>query len=482
MFAYLFFLFKNMVNRENAPECIQKFIDIDPSFPTLKIDCVETYVKRKECYNIVKKCANVESVVQQCGQFKYSIYLSGTFFKAPCGNYTPAADLEYIIGNYVLIRLTNSVQVFATIVDVSFSNSGNLILDVSTDANLSNIKAGFDTLTYYPNSAYGFVNHCGFLSTQTPIDVLAGHKLFLIDQENEIHDVFVDSINEHGIHIKPTLANTAISTSNIACGLPCSSLNSQYYIVISPFIKVTNTEYDPHAVPYGFQKKYLLSNLTASFKNILNQYVKKVECWANTTYNLDDLENRLFFSSQPLAVFSCLAGQQYYLGHIQEIFSICGVTDYNILLTTPLSQFPVKTGELYVLVGTIFTNNPDKTITIVDEKQKKYANYTILPYPETFICNLSRLIPLNYFRDSEILYNDSFVSSIRIEFVTIVTIINGQKTEFVVEGLNNLVQTCNDHSEQNKHHNQQQNAYESLLRQYAQYNCSNVSNNFESFQ
>jgi hypothetical protein len=465
-----------MVHRENAPECIQKYVDLDISFPTLKIDCVETYIKRKECYNVVKKCTNVEAVVQQCGQFKYSIYLIGTFFKAPCGNYTPASDLEYIIGNYVLIRLTNGVQAFAVINDVSFSNSGNLILDVSTDVNLSIIKSGFETLTYYPNSAYGFVNHCGFLSTQTPIDVLAGHKLFLIDQENEIHDVFVDSINEHGIHIKPTLAHSAVSQCNIPCTLPYNSLDSKYYIVISPFVKVTSTEYEPHCIPYGFQKKYLLSNLTTSFKNILNQFVKKVECWANTTCNIDDLDNRLFFSSQPLAVFSCLAGQQYYLGHIQDIFSICGITDYNVLLTTPLTNFPVKTGELYVLIGHIFTNNPDKTITIVDEKQKKFVNYTLLPYPETLICNLSRLNPLNYFRDSELLYNDTFVSSITIQFVTIVTILAGTKTEFVVEGLNNLVQTCSQHNDHNKHHSQN-NTYEALLRQYAQYNCNNNCSN-----
>lgn len=469
-----------MVNRENAPECIQKYIDIDSSFPTLKIDCVETYVKRKECYNVVKKCTNVESIVQQCGQFKYSIYLIGTFFKAPCGNYTPASDLEYIIGNYVSIRLSNDIQIFASIVDVSFSNSGNLILDVSTDANLSYMKAGFESLTYYPNSSYGFVNHCGFLSTQTPIDVLAGHKLFLVDQESQIHDVFVDSINEHGIHIKPSITPPAVTSSKVNCGIPNNNIDSKYYIVISPFLKVTNSEYEPHSVAFGFQNKYLLSDLNIGFKNILNQYVKKVECWANTGCNLDDMENRLFFSSHPLAVFSCLAGQQYYLGHIQDIFSICGVTDYNVLLTTPLSQFPVKTGELYVLVGTIFTNNPDKTITIVDEKQKKYVNYTILPYPETLICNLSRLIPLNYFRDHEILYNDSFVSSVRIEFVTIVTILNSKRTEFVVEGLNNLVQTCN--AQQDHNVSAQQNAYDSMLRQYAQYNCNNACNNLETFQ
>lgn len=470
-----------MTTRENNPECIQKYIDLDISFPTLKIDCVETYIKRKECYNVVKKCTNIESIIAQCGQFKYSIYLLGTFFKLPCGNYTPGSDLDYILGHYVLIKLQNGLQVFATIVDVSYSNSGNLILDVSTDYNLANIKVPFETLTYYPNSAYGFVNHCGFLSTQTPIDVLAGHKLFLIDQENEIHDVFVDSINEHGIHVKPTLIHTAVAQSNIPHTLPYSSLDSAYYIVISPFVKITETDYEPQSVPYGLQNKYLLSNITTSFKNILNQFVKKIECWANTMPNIDDLDNRLLFSSEPLAVFSNLAGQQYYLGHIQEIFSICGITDYNILLSTPLVNFPIKTGELYVMIGTIFTNNPDKTITITDEKQKKYVNYTILPYPETLICNLSRLIPLNYFRDGEVLYNDTFVSSIKIEFVTIVTILAGNSSEFIVEGLNNLVQNVPEHVDNSKHqyanNSANTNSLEYILRQYSQYNCATNCNN-----
>jgi hypothetical protein len=470
-----------MVHRENAPECIQKYLELENSFPTLKIECVETYVTKKECYSINKRCTTVEQSIQQCGGFKYSIYLAGSFFKAPCGNYIPAADLQYIIGNFVLIKLTNGIPIGGFIVDVSSSGSGNLILDVSSSVNLSNLKVGFDTLTYYPNSAYGFVNHCGFLATQRPIDALPGQKLFLIDSENEIHDVFIDAINESGIHIKPTLVHTSVTKCNLPAALPYNSITSGFYTVVSPFIKITTTEYEPHVVPYGFQKKYLLNNLTTTFKNILNQYIKKVECWANTTCNVDDQDNRLFFCSQPLAVFSCLAGQQYYLGHIQDIFSICGVTDYNILLTSPLNNFPVKTGELYVLLGTIFTNNPDKTITIVDEKLKKFVNYTILSYPETLICNLSRLNPLNYFRDGDVLYNDSFVSSIPIEFVTIVTILFGGKIEFVVEGLNNLVQSCNEHHDQNKQSYQQGNVYENLLRRYAQYNCNNVCNG-ETFQ
>lgn len=455
-----------MVCNENNVECIQKYVNLDISFPTLKIDCVETFLKRRECYNIRKRCTNIEVLNQQCGYFKYSVHVDGTFFKQPCGNHVPATELDYILGRYVGIRLVNGVQVYAIIEDVSYSPIGNLILEVSTEYNFAVNRSEFDTLTFYPNSSYGFVNHCGFLATQTPMDVLPGHKLFLVDREYEIHDVFVDSITEAGIHIKPCLLTPSPAKCQVPNTLPYSSIDSGYFIVISPFLKMTDAPYTPECVPHGFQRKYLISNMNAHFKNVLNHYVKKIECWANTTCSTE-LDSRIYMCSAPLGVFSCIANQQYFIGHVQDIYTVCGAGDYNVLMTTPLINFPVETGELYVMVGTIFSNNPDKSLTIVDEKNKKNVNYTVLPLPETMICNLSRLIPCNYFRDSELLYNDSFVSSVRIEFITIVTVLGGESTEFVVEGLNPMCADGGVAPPVDLALLQQQ----AMIRQYNQYNC-----------
>jgi hypothetical protein len=84
------------------------------------------------------------------------------------------------------------------------------------------------------------------------------------------------------------------------------------------------------------------------------------------------------------------------------------------------------------------------------------------------------------------LYNDTFVSSIKIEFVTVVTILGGNASEFIVEGLNNLVQNVPDHVENsqnqrccnsNNNNSSNINSMEYILRQYSQYNCATNCNN-----
>lgn len=454
------------MNNNKKNRLIQKYVDLCNSFPTIRISQIEFYSKRKEMYNVHKRSTNIETLVNQNTNFKYSIHLYGTFFKEPDGTYIPAQDLDYIIGNYTAMQMSDESIYLCVIDDVSSDIKGNLILDVSCNENVpQNSKPSM--LTYYPNSSLVFVNHGGYMMPKRAMDLLAGHKLLLFDMNYDISDVFIDNINEYGTHIKSLNIKTNMSQSNIY-------VPSGYYIALSPFIKIINNDtYSPESIMFNSQKKYVIDDVSISFKHIIHNYTNHIETW-NTHPN--EYDNRLKFQIKPISVFGCLAGQQYYIGHIQELFSMCGVSELNVLLSSPLIHFPSQTGYLYGLFGSIFTNFPDKSVSAMS-KNKKFINYTALSYPETIIPNLSKLIPFNYIRENDILTNDNYINSIKVDFVTIVTIFAGTKTEFMVEGVNNIIVPPQQRKKTSDALSEKNHVNSTFIKQYMQYDCKTKNNN-----